>query len=89
MAGRKRLATDDRKTVLKAKEAAKYLRVSLFTLNRIERQGLLVPIRTPGGHRRYTIEMLNQFLDDNRRPTQTTRVQATGAASSVESEVVQ
>jgi len=84
------LATDDRKTVLKAKEAAKYLRVSLFTLNRIERQGLLVPIRTPGGHRRYTVEMLNQFLDESRQTTQpTTRVQAAGAASPIESEVVQ
>ena len=44
---------DDKKGVnlLKAKEAAKYLRVSLFTLGKIERAGRLAPYRTPGGHR--------------------------------------
>jgi hypothetical protein len=31
-----------------AKEAAKYLRVSMFTLSKIEREGGLVPYRTPG-----------------------------------------
>jgi DNA-binding transcriptional MerR regulator len=62
------VATEDRKVVLKAREAAEYLRVSLFTLNKIERQGLLTPFRTPGGHRRYTLEMLNQLLEENRLP---------------------
>lgn len=45
-----------------AREAAEYLRVSLSTLNRMERRGLLNPLRTPGGHRRYTLEMLNESL---------------------------
>jgi excisionase family DNA binding protein len=54
--------------VLKAREAADYLRISLFTLSKIERQGLLTPMRTPGGHRRYTLEMLNQYLEASRRP---------------------
>jgi hypothetical protein len=62
------MATEDRKVVLKAREAAQYLRVSLFTLNRIERAGLLTPVRTPGGHRRYTLEMLNRYLEDSCRP---------------------
>ncbi len=62
------MATEERKVVLKAREAAEYLRVSLFTLNRIERQGLLTPIRTPGGHRRYTLEMLNQYMEDSQQP---------------------
>ena len=62
------MATEERKVVLKAREAAEYLRVSLFTLNKIERQGLLTPFRTPGGHRRYTLEMLNQLLEENRLP---------------------
>jgi predicted site-specific integrase-resolvase len=62
------VATEERKVVLKAREAAEYLRVSLFTLNKIERQGLLTPFRTPGGHRRYTLEMLNQLLEENRLP---------------------
>jgi excisionase family DNA binding protein len=60
------VATNKRKVLLKAREAAEYLRISLFTLNRIERQGLLRPFRTPGGHRRYTLDMLNQYLEENR-----------------------
>jgi excisionase family DNA binding protein len=62
------MATEDRKVVLKAREAAQYLRVSLFTLHKIERAGLLTPVRTPGGHRRYTLEMLNRYLEDNCKP---------------------
>ncbi len=62
------MAIEERKVVLKAREAAEYLRISLFTLNKIERQGLLMPFRTPGGHRRYTLEMLNQYLEENRFP---------------------
>jgi excisionase family DNA binding protein len=53
--------------LMTAKEAAKYLRVSQFTLDRIERAGGLVPYRTPGGHRRYSVRMLNQYLNNSRR----------------------
>ena len=63
------MAVEERKVVLKAREAAEYLRISLFTLNKIERQGLLMPFRTPGGHRRYTLEMLNQYVEENRYAT--------------------
>jgi excisionase family DNA binding protein len=49
-----------------AKEAATYLRISLFTLRKIEQQGLIVPYRTPGGHRRYSVEMLNEYLEKSR-----------------------
>ena len=55
------------KTLLTAKEACRYLRVSLFTLSKIEKQGLLVPFRTPGGHRRYSLEMLNEYLEKSRK----------------------
>jgi len=51
-----------------AKEAAAYLRISLFTLRKIEQQALIVPYRTPGGHRRYSLDMLNQYLEDSRVP---------------------
>jgi DNA-binding transcriptional MerR regulator len=61
---------EDRKVLLKAREAAEYLRVSLFTLNKIERIGMLTPFRTPGGHRRYSLGMLNQYLEQNRFRTQ-------------------
>lgn len=52
--------------LLTAKEAAQYLHVSLFTLGRIEKGGLLVPFRTPGGHRRYSLEMLAEYLEGSR-----------------------
>lgn len=52
--------------LMTAKEAAGYLRISLFTLRKIEQQGLIVPYRTPGGHRRYGVEMLNEYLERSR-----------------------
>ncbi|KKK62835.1 hypothetical protein LCGC14_3000360 [marine sediment metagenome] len=50
-----------------AKEAAKYLRVSMFTLGKMESKGDLEPFRTPGGHRRYNLEMLNKYLNSSRK----------------------
>ena len=55
--------------LLTAREASEYLHVSLFTLSRIEDEGLLVPFRTPGGHRRYSLEMLNECLEHTRFPS--------------------
>ncbi len=57
---------NDRLTLLNAREAAQYLRVSLFTLSRIEREGGLIPFRTPGGHRRYSMRMLHSYLESSR-----------------------
>jgi CheY-like chemotaxis protein len=54
--------------LLTAREAAHHLHVSLFTLGRIEKEDLLVPFRTPGGHRRYSLEMLNEYLEHTRSP---------------------
>jgi excisionase family DNA binding protein len=54
--------------LLTAREAAEYLHVSLFTLGRIEKEGLLMPFRTPGGHRRYSLEMLSEYLERTRSP---------------------
>lgn len=56
----------ERMELLTAKEAAKYLRISLFTLARIEKEDMLVPFRTPGGHRRYSLEMLDEYLERSR-----------------------
>jgi len=53
-------------TILTAKEAAEYLRVSLYTLRRMENEGSLIPFRTPGGHRRYSLKMLNEYLEQSR-----------------------
>jgi len=52
-----------RVSLMNAREAAKYLRVSQFTLDKIERAGGLSPYRTPGGHRRYNVKMLNKYLN--------------------------
>ncbi|MAT42964.1 MAG: hypothetical protein CL609_11520 [Anaerolineaceae bacterium] len=48
--------------LLNAREAAEYLNISLSTLHRMENQGILIALRTPGGHRRYSLEMLNACL---------------------------
>ena len=53
--------------LLRAREAAAYLSVSLVTLRRMEKQGVLSPYRTPGGHRRYSYEMLDDYLESSRR----------------------
>lgn len=57
---------DEALRLLTAKEAAEYLRISLYTLNKIQNQGDLVPFRTPGGHRRFSVEMLNDYLEESR-----------------------
>jgi excisionase family DNA binding protein len=58
---------DEEMTILTAKEAAEYLRVSLYTLKRMESEGGLMPFRTPGGHRRYSLTMLEEYLEKSRQ----------------------
>jgi excisionase family DNA binding protein len=58
---------EQRMNLMTAKEAARYLRVSMFTLSKIEREGGLIPYRTPGGHRRYSLRMLNRYLNSSRQ----------------------
>jgi excisionase family DNA binding protein len=53
--------------LLTAREASAYLGVSLNTLNRIEKRGLILPFRTPGGHRRYDVRMLDDYLEASRQ----------------------
>ena len=55
----------DRK-LLNSRQAAHYLGISLNTLYRMEKGGLLNPFRTPGGHRRYPVEMLDLYLERSR-----------------------
>lgn len=57
---------DEPMTILTAKEAAEYLRVSLYTLQKMEREGDLMPFRTPGGHRKYSLRMLDEYLEKSR-----------------------
>jgi excisionase family DNA binding protein len=53
--------------LLTARDASAYLGVSLNTLNRIEKRGLILPFRTPGGHRRYDVRMLDEYLEASRQ----------------------
>ncbi len=55
-----------RNQLLNARQAAEYMGISLSTLRRIEREGNLIPFRTPGGHRRYRINMLDDCLERSR-----------------------
>ena len=50
-----------------ASEAADYLRVSKSTLRLAEKSGELRPFRTPGGHKRYNVEMLNAYLEGSKK----------------------
>lgn len=50
--------------VLTAKEAAEYLRVSMFTLKKMDEQ--LKPARIPGG-RKYRLRWLNQYLENSKK----------------------
>jgi excisionase family DNA binding protein len=59
---------EEQRKLMTAKEASGYLRISLFTLRKIEQQGLIIPYRTPGGHRRYSVQMLNEYLEQSRLP---------------------
>jgi len=51
--------------LLKAREAAEYLGVSLAVLNKMDKKGELMPYRTPWGHRRYSLAMLDEYLERN------------------------
>ena len=53
--------------LMTAKEAARYMKISQFTLDKIEHAGGLESYRTPGGHRRYSLAMLNRYLHKSRR----------------------
>jgi len=64
--GARSAANPGRNRLLNARDAVEYLGISLSTLNRIEKQGLLVPFRTPGGHRRYGQQMLDEYLEGTR-----------------------
>lgn len=57
---------DSMDSLLTAKEAASFLHVSLNTLWRMERRNLITPYRTPGGHRRYSVDMLRGYLERTR-----------------------
>jgi site-specific DNA-methyltransferase (adenine-specific) len=52
----------EEKNYFTTKEAAKYLGVSTSTIYRMEKKGLLVTTKTPGGQRRFNRENINNYL---------------------------
>ena len=56
-------------TMFGIKQAAKYLYVSDDTLRLWDKEGKLKPIRTAGGHRRYTKKMLDEFIKNETNPS--------------------
>jgi len=64
-------------------QAAAYLNRSVKTLQRYDREGLLVPTRTPKKRRVYTIEQLDAFLGQRREKNVPSRVVAYCRVSSV------
>lgn len=56
----------EEKAVYTAKEAAKYLGISVSTIYRMEKQGLILPIKTPGGQRRFSKENIEKYFQESR-----------------------
>lgn len=52
----------EEKTVFTTKEAANYLGISPSTIYRMEKQGLITSIKTPGGQRRFSKEDIDSYL---------------------------
>ncbi len=55
----------EEKTVFTTKEAAKYLGISTATIYRMEKQGLISSLRTPGGQRRFNKETIEKYLRES------------------------
>jgi len=55
----------EEKTVYTTKEAAKYLGISASTIYRMEKQGLISAIKTPGGQRRFSKENIERYLQES------------------------
>lgn len=60
-------ARDRKKFRMTLRQAAEYLGVSPTTLRKMDKEAELVPFRTPRGHRRYSLEMLEEYVQSNRR----------------------
>ncbi|WP_285581519.1 MerR family DNA-binding transcriptional regulator [Actinoallomurus iriomotensis] len=55
--------------LLKPREAAELFGVRTTTIARWAREGKLTPLRTPGGHRRYSRTAIQALLADNPEPS--------------------
>ncbi len=57
----------EEKTIFTTKEAAKYLGMSLSTIYRMEKKGLISAIKTPGGQRRFSKNIIDEYLKKSRK----------------------
>ena len=57
------------KELLNTKETANYLGVSISTVYRMEEQGILIPSKTPGGQRRFSIKKLDEYIENSKSIT--------------------
>jgi len=55
----------EEKTVYTTKEVAKYLGISTSTIYRMEKQGLISSIKTPGGQRRFSKETIERYSKES------------------------
>jgi len=55
----------EEKAVYTTKEAAKYLGISTATIYRMEKQGLISSIKTPGGQRRFSKDIIERYLQES------------------------
>jgi len=55
----------EEKNTFTTKEAANYLGISPSTIYRMEKQGLISSIRTPGGQRRFNREIMERYLRES------------------------
>jgi len=55
----------EEKITFTTREAAKYLGISSSTIYRMEKQGLISAIKTPGGQRRFSRESIEKYLQES------------------------
>lgn len=63
--------------LLTLKQASEYLNVAKETLRRWGKSGVLIPITTTGGHRRYQQEQLDEYIGINKSVAETSDLVAT------------
>ena len=63
--------------LLTLKQASEYLNVSKETLRRWGKSGILIPITTNGGHRRYQQEQLDSYIGITKESVETSEIVAT------------
>lgn len=59
----------EEKNIYTTKETSKYLGISISTIYRMEKQGLISSTKTPGGQRRFSKENIENYLVESQNFT--------------------